>query len=282
MEERRPAAPAGGASHLEELNSATMESADAGSAEPLLKWILASTQASCAGLFYAHRDTGRLSLAFEMNLPESAPHELPPASTRRPRGIASVEARRQGRQPISFPGRRRPDCNRRCFIRFRNSPSRACCCLGWNEGEAPASLGLFLTAFSASHGALLREWQTRQQMLDAQRKRKPRRNRAANSDGGTSTGAGGGPRSGRPRGGDQPFVRTDAGIFVGRIACHAPGGLAHRSRGGGGRARRVRKRADQRKRGAHALPARRRSVSRRDARDPPARRERRGNSTKCW
>ena len=169
MEERRPAAPAGGSSHLEELNSATMESADAGSAEPLLKWILASTQASCAGLFYAHRDTGRLSLAFEMNLPENAPHELPP--------LPPID--REG----SLPWKQDTKLDSQYFSWAADAglqsallhplpdfPVKGVLLLGWNEGEAPASLGLFLTAFSASHGALLREWQTRQQMLDAQRK----------------------------------------------------------------------------------------------------------------
>ncbi|MGD0174255.1 MAG: ATP-binding protein [Anaerolineales bacterium] len=169
MEERRPAAPGGGASHLEELNSATMESADAGSAEPLLRWILASTQASCAGLFYTHRDTGRLSLAFEMNFPEKAPHELPPLPPIDREGSLpwKHDAKIDGQY---FSWASDAGLQSALLHPLPEFPVKGVLLLGWNEGEAPATLGLFLTAFSASHGALLREWQTRQQMLDAQQK----------------------------------------------------------------------------------------------------------------
>ncbi len=169
LEERRQASSGGGAPHLEELNSATMESADNGSAEPLLRWILSAAQASCAGLYYAHRDTGRLSLAFDTDLPESAPHELPP--------LPPVE--REG----SLAWKQDPKTDSEYFSWAANAglhsallhplpdfPVKGVLLIGWREGDAPTSLGILFTAFSASHGALLREWQTRRQLLDVQQK----------------------------------------------------------------------------------------------------------------
>jgi PAS domain S-box-containing protein len=169
MEERRPAPSAGGESHLEELNSATMESADAGSAEPLLRWILASTQASMAGLFYAHRDTGRLSLAFEMNFPENAPHELPalPPVERESSLSWKHDSKTDGQY---FSWAAGAELQSALLHPLPEFPVKGVLLLGWKVGEPPGTLSLFLTAFSASHGALLREWQTRQQMIDAQRK----------------------------------------------------------------------------------------------------------------
>ena len=169
MEERRPAASAGGAPHLEELNSATMESSDVGSAEPLLRWILSSTQASCGGLYYAHRDTGRLALAFETDLPDGTPHELPPLpAVDREGSLAWKHDPKVDAEYFSWAA----GCGLQGALLhpLPDFPVKGVLLLGWNEGEAPASLGLILTAFSASHGALLREWQTRQQMIEMQRK----------------------------------------------------------------------------------------------------------------
>jgi two-component system sensor kinase FixL len=169
LEERRPAATGGGDPHLEELNSATMESADAGSAEPLLRWILSSAQASCAGLYYAHRDTGRLSLAFETDLPESAPHEIPPLpQVDREGSLAWKQNSKIDADYFSWAAG--AGLGAALLHPLPEFPVKGVLLLGWREGEIPATLGILFTAFSASHGALLRELQTRRQMLDAQQK----------------------------------------------------------------------------------------------------------------
>ena len=206
-----------------------------------------------------------------MNLPESAPHELPPLPPVDREGSLpwKHDAKIDGQY---FSWAAEAGLQSALLHPLPEFPVKGVLLLGWNEGEAPGTLGLFLTAFSASHGALLREWQTRQQMLDAQQKGRraetalqilmeelPQALVVVRAQDGRVA---------------ETSLSCERMLGYSSAELHAmrAGRLAHRAGSGGGRAGGVRKRADQRKRRAHALPARRRSVSRRDARDPAARR----------
>ncbi len=171
LEERRPPAVAGAAAspQFEKMPAAVMEAADLGSAEPLLDWVLAATSSACAGLFYAHRESGQLARGFERNLPPEIPHELPPLPSIEHEG-ALVWKRDSKIDAEYFSWA--PACSLQSALLYPlpDSPVKGVLLLGWKDAEPPAWLDSTLTAFSASHGALLRGWQSRQQVFEMQRK----------------------------------------------------------------------------------------------------------------
>ncbi|MBN1439029.1 MAG: PAS domain-containing protein [Anaerolineales bacterium] len=171
LEERRPAASAGAPPRFDNLPAAVMEAADLGSAEPLLDWALDAAQASGAGLFYAHRESGEQVRGFERNLPADVPHELPPlpSSDRNAALIWKRDAKIDGE---FFPWAAACGWQSAMLFPLPDSPVKGALLLGWKEAESPAWLETALTAFSASHAALLRGWQSRQQVFEMQRKGK--------------------------------------------------------------------------------------------------------------
>jgi len=171
LEDRRPPAAITALPQFENLPASVMEAADLGSAEPLLDWVMAATQASCSGLFYAHRESGHLARGFERNLPPEAPQELPPLSSA---GRETILAWKHDSKIDAEYFFWAADCALQSAWLFPlpDSPVRGVLLLGWKDGEPPAGLDGTLTAFSASHGALLRGWQSRQQVFEMQRKGK--------------------------------------------------------------------------------------------------------------
>ena len=169
LEERRPAAAASSASpQFEKMPAAVMEAADLGSAEPLLDWVLAATQSACAGLFYAHRESGLYARGFERNLPPEIPHELPPLPPAA--RDSTVFWKRDPKVDAEHFSWAPPALQAALLFPLPDSPVRGVLLLGWKDAEPPAWLDSTLTAFSASHGALLRGWQSRQQLFEMQRK----------------------------------------------------------------------------------------------------------------
>jgi len=169
LEERRPPVAGVASPRFENLPAAVMEAADLGSAEPLLDWVLSATQSACAGLFYAHRESGHLARGFERNLDPEVPHELPPLpSTEHDGGLYWKRDPKIDAEFFSWA----LGCGLQSALLFPlpDSPVKGVLLLGWKDGEPPAWLDTTLTAFSASHGALLRGWQTRQQVFEMQRK----------------------------------------------------------------------------------------------------------------
>jgi PAS domain S-box-containing protein len=172
LEERRPAAAAvSAAPRFDNLPAAVMEAADLGSAEPLLDWILAAAQASGAGLFYAQRDAGLATRGFERNLPAEAPHELPPLPALES-GATLVWKRDPKIDAEFFPWAAGCGWQSALLCGLTDAPVKGVLLLGWTDGGPPAGFDPILTAFSASHGALLRGWQSRQQVFEMQRKGK--------------------------------------------------------------------------------------------------------------
>jgi two-component system sensor kinase FixL len=171
LEERRPAASAGAAAspQFEKMPAAVMEAADLGSAEPILDWVLAATSSECAGLFYAHRESGHLARGFERNLPPEIPHELPPLPAAVRDG--AMFWKRDSKTDAEYFSWAAPAALQAALLfPLPDSPVRGVLLLGWKDAEPPAWLDSTLTAFSASHGALLRGWQSRQQLFEMQRK----------------------------------------------------------------------------------------------------------------
>jgi PAS domain S-box-containing protein len=169
LEERRPPSAGTSAPNFERLPAAVMEAADLGSAEPLLDWALAATQSAAAGLYYAQRESGQLIRGFERNLPAEVPDELPPLpAADREGALAWKRDPKTDGEYFSWAG----SCAWQSAMLFPlpDSPVKGVLLLGWKEAEQPAGLDLTLTAFAASHGALLRGWQSRQQVFDMQRK----------------------------------------------------------------------------------------------------------------
>jgi PAS domain S-box-containing protein len=171
LEERRPSAAGAAVPQFDNLPASVMEAADLGSAEPLLDWVLAATQSTGAGLFYAHRESGHLARGFERNLPPGVPHELPPLPAAEREGVLAWKRDSKiDAEYFSWTS----DCGWQSALLFPlpDSPVRGVLLLGWKEGEPPTGIDAILTAFSASHGALLRGWQSRQQLFEMQRKGK--------------------------------------------------------------------------------------------------------------
>lgn|GEM_PF-735602 len=171
LEDRRPAAAIAALPKFENLPAAVMEAADLGSAEPLLDWVMAATLSAGAGLFYAHRESGHLARGFERNLPPVVPHELPPLpAADRDTTIVWKRDSKIDAEYFSWA----PECAWEAAILYPlpDSPVRGVLLLGWKDGEPPAGIEGTLTAFSASHGALLRGWQSRQQVFEMQRQGK--------------------------------------------------------------------------------------------------------------
>jgi two-component system sensor kinase FixL len=169
LEERRASSAGAFLPPLEKMPAAVMEAADLGSAEPLLDWVLAATSSAWAGLFYAHRESGHLARGFERRLPPEVPHELPPLPPADREG-AIFWKRDPDIDAEFFPWADGCGAQSALLFPLPDSPVRGVLLLGWQDAEPPASLDATLTAFSASHGALLRGWQSRQQLYEMQRK----------------------------------------------------------------------------------------------------------------
>lgn len=169
LEERHVPVTGTATPRFENLPAAVMEAADLGSAEPLLDWVLSATQASCAGLFYAHRESGQLVRGFERNLAPEVPHELPPLPSIDREG--SIFWKHDPKIDTDFfPWAAACALQSAMLFPLPDSPVKGVLLLGWKDAEPPAWLDVTLTGFSASHGALLRGWQSRQQVFDMQRK----------------------------------------------------------------------------------------------------------------
>jgi PAS domain S-box-containing protein len=169
LEERRPPAAGASAPNFDNLPAAVMGAADLGSAEPLLDWALAATQSAGAGLFYTHRESAHFVRGFERNLPPEVPHELPPLPAS---GSGAAFVWRSDPKIDAEYFSWAADCGWQSALLFPlpDSPVRGALLLGWKEGEPPSGIDAVLTAFSASHAALLHGWQSRQQVFDMQRK----------------------------------------------------------------------------------------------------------------
>lgn len=168
MEERRTASSGTTGLRLEELPAAAGEAAATGSPQPLLAWILNSLQATCAGLFYTHRETGRLMLAYEIAFPPDAPREQP-APTRHEGHILWTPAASD--EDKIAPWAARAGLHAVVLLPLPEKSVEGMLLLGWHEGEPFANYPSALAAFAAAHAALLREWQARQQYMDLQQKK---------------------------------------------------------------------------------------------------------------
>jgi PAS domain S-box-containing protein len=171
LEERHAPAASAVLPRFENLPAAVMEAADLGSAEPLLDWVLSATQSACAGLFYAHHESGHYARGFERNLPMEVPHELPPLPSAE-RDSAILWKRDSKIDAEYFSWASAAVLQSALLFPLPDSPVKGVLLLGWKDGEPAASIDGTLTAFSASHGALLRGWQSRQQVFEIQRKGK--------------------------------------------------------------------------------------------------------------
>ncbi len=169
VEERRSAASSGTGLRLEELPACAAEASAAGTPQPLLDWITSSVQASCAGLYYTHRETGLLALAYENGLPPDAPREWPSLSPAR----REAPLLWTGEMPDSagIAGWAAPAGLHAVVLQPLPEKSvEGMLMLGWREGEPYANFPAALAAFAAAHAAVLREWQSKSQFMDSLQK----------------------------------------------------------------------------------------------------------------
>jgi PAS domain S-box-containing protein len=169
VEEHRPGSGGSTGLRLEELPAFAAEASHAGTPKPLLDWIVNSVQASCAGLYYTHRETGRLALAYENALPPEVPREWPALSPARRETYLLWTGETQDTEIIASWAAQ-AGLHAVVLLPLPETSVEGMLMLGWREGEPYTSFPSALAAFSAAHGALLREWQSKGQYMDSLQK----------------------------------------------------------------------------------------------------------------